>query len=267
MAGEAARRIRGPGTVNHIFRLAGERYLRIPRTEAWVASLEHELEWLPRLAPHVGLAVPRPLARGAPGHGVPFTWAVYDWLPGRPCDGLDANEEEVALDLARFVADLRRIPTTGAPRAGRRPLGELDAETRAALSTVDGSNAREAMAAWDRALRAPPWNGRRVWIHADLIRPNLLVEGGRLRAVLDWGAAGAGDPAADLIAAWSVFGPRGRPTYLAALDPDPGTVERARGYALHQAALIIPYYRDTNPELVAHARRTIVQVLQDLSTT
>jgi len=32
------------------------------------------------------------------------------------------------------------------------------------------------------------------------------VDGGRLRVVIDFGAAGAADPAADVIAAWSVFG-------------------------------------------------------------
>jgi hypothetical protein len=48
-----------------------------------------------------------------------------------------------------------------------------------------------------------------------------------------------------------------------ALDAGDGTWARARGYALHQAALIIPYYAATNPGFVAHARRTVEQVLED----
>ena len=49
------------------------------------------------------------------------------------------------------------------------------------------------------------------------------------------------------------------------LDGDAATAawERARGYALHQAALIIPYHAETNPGFVASARRTVDQVLAD----
>ena len=72
-----------------------------------------------------------------------------------------------------------------------------------------------------------------------------------------------GDPAADLIAAWSMFGRVGRASFRHALDVDDGTWERARGYALHQAAMIIPYYSETNPEFVILAKRTIDQVLAD----
>jgi hypothetical protein len=39
-----------------------------------------------------------------------------------------------------------------------------------------------------------------------------------------------------------------------ALEVDDGTWDRARGIALHQAALIILYYRDTNPGLSRRPR-------------
>ena len=112
-----------------------------------------------------------------------------------------------------------------------------------------------------RAREAPEWSGTPAWIHADLLRPNLLVAGGRVAAVLDFGGAGAGDPAADVIAAWSVFGPNGRAAFRRALDVDDDTWLRARGYALHQAAMIIPYYRETNPEFAALAKRTVLEIL------
>ena len=83
-------------------------------------------------------------------------------------------------------------------------------------------------------------------------------------AVIDWGAAGAGDPAADLIAAWAVFGPDGREAYRDALDHGDGAWDRARGVALHQAVMLIPYYRETNPGMAALGRRTVGQVLADL---
>lgn len=103
-----------------------------------------------------------------------------------------------------------------------------------------------------------------MWIHTDLLRPNLLVRGGRLHAVIDFGAVGVGDPAGDVIAAWSVFGRAGRDVFRAALDVDDGTWNRARGFALHQAVMIIPYYAETNPAFVALARRTVEEILVDL---
>lgn len=104
-----------------------------------------------------------------------------------------------------------------------------------------------------------------MWIHADLLRPNLLVNGGRLCAVIDFGSVGVGDPAADVIAAWSVFSHAGRETFRTALEVDDGTWSRARGFALHQAALMIPYYAETNPGFVALARRTVEEILADVA--
>jgi aminoglycoside phosphotransferase (APT) family kinase protein len=115
-------------------------------------------------------------------------------------------------------------PVAGAPRGGREPLRELDAVTRAAISSARGViDSDAATAAWERALQAPAWNGTPVWVHTDLLRPNLLVRDGRLCAVLDFGTVGVGDPAADVIAAWSVFGRTGRGVFRGALDVDDGT--------------------------------------------
>lgn len=131
-------------------------------------------------------------------------------------------------------------------RLGESPVVRVP-RSEAALEASDGIDVASAVAAWERALAAPPWDGQRpVWIHADLLRPNLPVVAGRLDAVPDFGSSGAGDPAADVISAWTVCGRVGREAYLTALEVDEGTVERARGFALIQAALIIPYYAKTN---------------------
>ena len=75
---------------------------------------------------------------------------------------------------------------------------------------------------------------------------------------------GVGDPAADVVPAWSVFNQSGRETFRKALDVDEHTWNRARGYALHQALLIIPYYPQTNPEFVSMAKHTIGQILTEI---
>lgn len=267
LTGLPVRAVASTGTVNAIYRLGGGLYARLPLVRRYVPDLEQEWRWLPVLAPHLSLRVPEPVAWGQPGCGYPFPWAIYRWIEGRPYDGeLIGDEHQAARDLARFVTELRQIaPAAGAPPGGRRPLAELDDATRAAIASVpDVIDGDKVTAAWEQALLAPAWDGAPVWLHADLLRPNLLVDGGRLGAVIDFGSAGVGDPAADLIPAWAVFGRDGRDTFRAALAPDDGTWDRARGYALHQAALIIPYYPETNPAFVALAERTVREVLTDL---
>jgi aminoglycoside phosphotransferase (APT) family kinase protein len=258
--------VRSTGTVNAIYRLGDRLCARLPRVAEWAPDLDREWRWLPELAPRLPLRVPEPVGRGRPGGSYPFSWAIYGWIDGQPyADELVDDERRAAEDLARFVVDLRRIDPVGAPRGGRRPLRELDAVTREVIESARGViDGDAAVAAWERALRAPAWAGSPVWIHSDLLRPNVLVRDGRVCAVIDFGGVGVGDPAADVIAAWSVFGRAGRGVFRAALEVDDGTWERARGFALHQAALIVPYYGETNPGFAASARRTIEEVLADL---
>jgi aminoglycoside phosphotransferase (APT) family kinase protein len=267
LAGLPIRAVQPTGTVNAIYRLGDDLCTRLPRVRTYADDLEDEWRWLPWLAPRLPLRIPEPVAKGRPASGYPFPWAIYRWISGQPyADELIGDERQAARDLARFVAELRRIdPPAGAPRGGRRPLRELDAVTRAAIESArDVIDADAATAAWERALEAPAWEGTPVWLHGDLLRPNLLVGGGRLCAVIDFGSTGVGDPAADVVAAWNVLGRSGRATFRRALGVADGTWNRARGYALHQAALIIPYYPETNPGFVALAKRTVEEVLADI---
>jgi hypothetical protein len=55
-----------------------------------------------------------------------------------------------------------------------------------------------------------------------------------------------------------------RSAFRDAVDVDDATWDRARGFALHQALLIIPYYPETNPGFVALAEHTLGEVVADL---
>lgn len=122
-------------------------------------------------------------------------------------------------------------------------------------------------AAWEAALRAPEWQGPAVWVHGDLLFGNLLVERGRLSAVIDFGCLGVGDPACDVTAAWTLFSGEARDVFRAALSVDDATWARARGWALSWGLIALPYYLDTNPLIVRDARRTIAEVLADQAPT
>jgi aminoglycoside phosphotransferase (APT) family kinase protein len=266
LASLPVREVRSTGTVNAIYRLGDQLYARLPRVPRYVRALEREWRWLAELAPGLTLCVPEPVALGQPAAEYTFTWAIYRWIDGHPyADQLVDDEPQAARDLARFVTELRRIPAPAdAPAGGRRPLAELDAATRTSITAAgDAVDGPAALAAWERALQAPPWAGQPRWIHSDLLRPNLLVDGGRLRAVIDFGSVGVGDPATDVIPAWAVFGRTGRQAFRAALDVDDATWTRARGIALHQAAALIPYYSVSNPAFAELGRRTVAEVIAD----
>jgi aminoglycoside phosphotransferase (APT) family kinase protein len=254
------------GTVNAVYRIGDDLCARLPRVARAVADLERERQWLPWLASRLPLPIPEPVGEGRADDAYPFAWALYRWLEGDTySDERVVDEAQAAQDLAEFVLALRRLDPAGAPRAGRRPLRQLDAATRTAIAAArEFIDAEAALAAWDESLETPVWEGEARWIHTDLLRSNILTGSGRISAVIDFGAAGVGDPAADLIAAWSVFGPTGREVFRSIASVDPGTWQRARGFALHQAALIIPYYADTNPGFAASAQRTVEQVLLDV---
>src|SRR6478672_4587752 len=98
--------VESTGTVNVIYRLGHDLCVRLPRISRWAHDLEKELEWLPRLAPRLPLAVPEPIARGEPERGYPFAWAIYRWIEGDTLtrDGI-RDERRAAADLAAFVAE------------------------------------------------------------------------------------------------------------------------------------------------------------------
>jgi aminoglycoside phosphotransferase (APT) family kinase protein len=118
------------------------------------------------------------------------------------------------------------------------------------------------LAMWDAGRDAAPWDRDAVWVHGDLTDGNLLVREGRLRGVIDWGGLVAGDPAVELMVAWNLFDATSRAVYRRALGfVDDAMWLRGRAWAVSAALQALPYYRDTNPDIVARSRRTVRAVL------
>ena len=260
------------GTDNALYRLGDDMVVRLPRTERTARTLEKERQWLPRLAPFLPLTVPVPLAEGTPGEGYPFAWSVYSWLNGENATVERITDpSRLATDLAEFVAALQRIDATDGPPPGEHnffrgaPLVARDDATRAAIASLAGSIDGDAVtAAWEAALRAPEWELPLVWVHGDLDSRNLLVQRGRLCAVIDWGGLGVADPACDVMAAWKMLTADTREIFRTALSVDDATWARGRGWALSQALIALAYYTlETNAVLVTEAQRWMAEVLAD----
>ncbi|WP_233427895.1 phosphotransferase [Actinokineospora spheciospongiae] len=172
-------------------------------------------------------------------------------------------DEELARGLAGFVAALRAVDPAGGPESGRgQALVTRDEPTRAALAQLDGEiDVAGAARVWADCLAVGPGDAAPAWCHGDLSPGNVLVRDGRLRAVIDFGGIGVGDPTVDLVVAWNLLSPAGREVFRAELAVDDATWERGRGWALSIALIQLPYYRTSNPALAANARHTISEAL------
>jgi aminoglycoside phosphotransferase (APT) family kinase protein len=100
---------------------------------------------------------------------------------------------------------------------------------------------------WERAL-ASTWANNPVWVHGDIADGNLLTRDGRLAAVIDFGSSGTGDPACDLVIAWTLFDQPAREDFRTRLGLDAQTWERGRGWCLWKALITVAETRDKNPE-------------------
>ncbi|MGW5771508.1 aminoglycoside phosphotransferase family protein [Streptomyces longwoodensis] len=259
-------RVTSSGTENAMFRLGDDKVVRLPRYPGPVDGVAHERHWLSRLGPRLAVPTPTPLALGEPGEGFPWPWCVYGWLDGRnPVAGALERPGELAADLGAFVAGLRRLdPAGGAANHRGVPLARRDGDTRAALARLAGRIDTAAVTArWEEALRAPAHTGAPVWAHADLSPGNVLVAGGRLAAVLDFGCVGVGDPAVDLIVAWNLLPAAARGAFREAVGADDAEWARGRGWALSISLVQLPFYWETNPPLAENSRHVIREVLAE----
>ncbi|RPF28039.1 aminoglycoside phosphotransferase family protein [Georgenia muralis] len=219
------------GWDNLVHRLGDRLAVRTPRRQAAAALVRHEQRWLPGLAPGLPVRVPVPVRTGTPTTYYPWHWSVVPWFPGVSALTLPPERRDVlAPAFADFLLALHRPAPPGAPHNPVRgvPLGNRDDVVRERLA---GADAR-LVAVWDRALAAPAWDGPALWLHGDPHPANLVVDGGRLAAVVDFGDLTAGDPATDLAAAWLVFGKAGRQVLRSRVGPSPDTWVRAAGWAL-----------------------------------
>lgn len=256
--------VRHGGTDHAIYRLGDELAVRLPRIDWSQGQAERDAVTLPKLAPHLPVAVPESLELGEPTENYPFRWSVVRWLSGDIAAIGDVSEN-TPIRLAELVQALHGIDATGEPWTtyrGRLDLSTSDEKVRESIAELGGDPRLTAL--WEEAVDAPRWDQPGRWLHADLHQGNLLFTGGELTGVIDWGCAGAGDPAADLMTAWLFLDERGRKAFQRELGEfDDATWARARGWALHLAVIALPYYRETNRFLADIASRTIDQLLAE----
>ena len=259
-----------PGGWDHrSFRCGDEFVVRLPSAECYSGQIEKEHRWLGTLAPRLPLPIPTPVAMGEPDLGYPWRWAILKWIDGEIAarESIDGRER-FARELAGFLRALRAVGAENGPSAGAHnffrggPLSTYDGEVREAIAglshRIDGPSASEV---WESAL-ASTWHGPPVWVHGDVAASNLLVRDGRLAAVIDFGSCAVGDPACDLVIAWTLLRASERAAFRDEVELDRDTWRRARGWALWKA-LILMHRAEGPASSVREARRVFGEVMAD----
>jgi aminoglycoside phosphotransferase (APT) family kinase protein len=255
------------GWDNAIFRLGEQLAVRLPRRVAAAPLIIAEQTWLPLLAGDLTLPVPAPLRRGVPGRGYPWHWSVVPWLAGAPADQHEPAPEQAPL-FAAFLRSLHtpappdapRNPYRGCPLSDRAPVVEQRLERLAALADVITPALLQIWrAALEAPLELPP-----TWLHGDLHPRNILVEAGRLTAVIDWGDLAAGDCATDLAAIWMLFeAPQARRAALEAYgSPSAATVRRAQGWAVFFGSVLLETGLHDSPRFARIGEQTLRRVVE-----
>jgi aminoglycoside phosphotransferase (APT) family kinase protein len=216
--------------------------------------------------------------------GYPYSWSVVPYLPGVPAAQASSFDPmAAAAAIGGFLGALHVPAPADVPANPFRavPLAERAGNFAANLALLTGQAGqnqadedqadRDALlSVWDAALAAPGYDGLPVWLHGDLHPANVLVNGGQVSGVIDFGDITAGDPASDLSVAWMLLPLDCHASFWPAYQTAGGAGgraggalwARARGWALNLAIVFLAHSED-NPVLREIGRRTLRTVLED----
>lgn len=269
------------GTSNVLFRMTiddgPDAALRLPRTPDASRSIELEAALLPRLAhtalPH-RVRVPTLLYHGLPTDSFPFHWAALDWIDGNDLwdDTSAVDQIQLASDIGQLTSELSQMRDL--PVRNRRH-GERGGPIEGVLESLDRWLTEPTLAASDLvdvpAIRRLADESAELvgeeyetgFVHGDLLPGNILADAHGMSALIDWGAAGYGDVAQDLAAAWAIFDRGPREVFFEAAAKDEATWLRARTNELEHAVGGILYYRPRGHVLADVMERTLERILSE----
>ena len=236
------------GHDNRMFHLGSEMLIRCPSNKNYAMQVLKEQKWLPKISEFISFPIPRPLFLGKASKKFPYNWSIYNFLEGDSVNSVtldDAQLENLAFDLVKFLNELYKIEISNAPVPGVHNYWRgcspivYDDDSRMLITKykeiIDYKNANKS---WEKAISSK-WTGDPLWLHGDFASGNLLVKEGKLSAVIDFGCAAVGDPACDLVIAWTLFKEKSRKIFMNNMNLDSDTWNRARGWALWKALVTL----------------------------
>lgn len=258
------------GHDNRTYRLGEHMLIRMPTAADYALKVPKEQELLPQLAKRLSVSIPAPIKMGKPSADYPYPFSIYKWLSGKSINLLtltDQEKEQLAFDLAKFLKEMQAIMDVKGPEPGQHNwwrgdhVSVYDKGAREQIAELsDVIDVTRALALWDHAC-ATRWNKQPVWIHGDFAIGNILMDGGKLSAVIDFGGAAVGDPACDLVIAWTYLSDKAREIFISEMDMDQDTWLRARAWALWKATFELCQITDKNSPEARLQKRIIDEVV------
>ncbi len=256
------------GWDNTLFLVNGSTVFRFPRRAVALEGVAREIAVLPTLAPLLPTPITRPQLIGepAPDEGYPWPFFGAPLLPGQESSsaGLDdTGRAALARPLASFLRALHSDPVAAAVREvfalpvdpfGRGDMQPRVLKTRAAFGDV------QRLGLWSPSAkvldllataRGLPSARAPVVVHGDLHFRHLLIDGGALSGVIDWGDLCLGSRGTDLQLLWSFLPRSSRADFLSeygSISAD--ELLRARVLAFGLNALLALYGHQTGNEAV-----------------
>ncbi|WP_342638511.1 aminoglycoside phosphotransferase family protein [Orientia tsutsugamushi] len=258
------------GHDNRTYRLGEHMLIRMPTAADYALKVPKEQELLLQLAKRLSVSIPAPIKMGKPSTDYPYPFSIYKWLSGKSINLLtliDQEKEQLAFDLAKFLKELQAITDVEGPEPGQHNwwrgdhVSVYDKGAREQIAELaEIIDASKALALWDQAC-ATRWNKTPVWIHGDFAIGNILMDSEKLSAVIDFGGAAVGDPACDLVIAWTYLSGKARKIFISEMDMDQCTWLRARAWALWKATFELCQIADKNIPEAGLQKRIIDEVV------
>ncbi len=258
------------GHDNRTYRVGDHMLIRMPTAEEYALKVPQEQQLLPQLAKYLSLSIPAPIKMGKPSRDFPYPFSIYNWLPGKSINLLtltDQEKEQLAFDLAKFLKELQAITAIKSLEPGPHNwwrgcnVSVYDKGAHEQIAELTGViDVTRALALWDKAC-ATKWDKTPVWLHGDFAIANMLMESGKLSAVIDFGSTAVGDPACDLVIAWTYLAGKAREIFIAEMNLDEDAWLRARAWALWKATFELGRLADKNSAEAKLQKGIIAEVI------
>lgn len=209
VAGATVERI-GEGWDNVAYLVDGTWVYRFPRGEFQAGFLANECAFVPRIAGRLPLPISVPQEVGRPTPDFPWPVARHRYVKGTTAERARLDDDErraLAPELGRFLRALHDLDVPGLPgdTIGRMDPNKRVPPARERLEALASLRLIPSPEPWLPLLSSLPRSPLpSTTLHGDFyLRQIVLGDDRTLRGVIDWGDMHKGDPACDLMVAFT----------------------------------------------------------------
>lgn len=238
------------GWDNVNYKLGSEYLVRLPKRKIGAELIKNEIYYLKDLAPKLSIAIPAPLFIGQATDYYKWNWTILPWFEGQSAD-LDKPKDNQAIELVEFLKELHSQKITNPPINSNRgvPLADKEKALNPRIERIRRNTEffdYHIDTLWNDALSAELSTDIKL-LHGDLHARNIVVDNGQIKAIIDWGDIGSGDPATDLASLWMLFKSKAvRNEALRIYGADEALKKRSIGWAIYFATVLLDTGMESN---------------------